>query len=57
LFPAEYELAKTELFAEIIWKRVNVGKGKEGYQYGQKFVQIPGENYWKLRELRTGRFK
>ena len=57
LFPAEYELAKFEVFAEIIWKRVNVGKGEEGYQYGLKFVQILGEDYWKLRKLLTGRFK
>ncbi len=57
LFSAEYELAKFEVFAEIIWNRVNVGKAEEGYQYGLKFIQILEEDYWKLRRLLSGRFK
>ena len=50
LFPREYELANFEVFAEIIWKKF-VEKQEEGYQYGIKFVQIVGEDYWKLREF------
>jgi hypothetical protein len=57
LFSAEYELAKFEVFAEIIWNRVDVGKAEEGYQYGLKFIQILEEDYWKLRKLLSGRFK
>jgi c-di-GMP-binding flagellar brake protein YcgR len=57
LFPAEYELDKFEVFAEIIWKNINVEKGDNGYQYGLKFIQILEEDYWKLRKLISGRFK
>ena len=57
LFSAEYELAKFEVFAEIIWRNANVEKRKEGYQYGLKFIQILEEDYWKLRKLLSGRFK
>jgi len=56
LYPKEYELAFFEVFAEIIWKKV-VAKQEEGYQYGLKFIQILEENYLKLRELLSGRFK
>jgi len=57
LFSAEYELAKLEVFAEIIWKNPDVEKREEGYQYGLKFIQILEEDYWKLRKLLSGRFK
>ncbi len=57
LFSAEYELAKIEVLAEIIWKKGDVEKGEEGYQYGLKFVQILEEDYWKLRKLLSSRFK
>jgi hypothetical protein len=57
LFSAEYELTKFEVFAEIIWKKADVEKREEGYQYGLKFIQILDEDYWKLRKLLSGRFK
>jgi hypothetical protein len=60
LFPKEYELASFEVFAETIWKEfVLEGKDwyQEGYQYGLKFIHILEEDYWKLRELLSGRFK
>jgi hypothetical protein len=62
LFSAEYELAKFEVFGEIIWKNAgvekrDVEKGEEAHQYGLKFVQILEEDYWKLRKLLSGRFK
>jgi c-di-GMP-binding flagellar brake protein YcgR len=61
-FSAEYELAKFEVFAQIIWRNVDVekgdvGKGKGGYQYGLKFIQMLEEDHWKLRGLLSGRFK
>jgi hypothetical protein len=56
LYPKEYELAFFEVFAEIIWKKV-VAKQEEGYQYGLKFIEILEEDYSKLRELLSGRFK
>ena len=60
-FSAGYELAKFEVFARIIWRnddmqKGDVGKGKKGYQYGLKFVQILEEDYWKLRGLLNGPF-
>jgi hypothetical protein len=60
LFPKEYELASFEVFAETIWKEfVLEGKDwyQEGYQYGLKFIHILEEDYWKFRELLSGRFK
>ena len=57
LFSAEYELAKIEVFAEIIWKKVDVEKGKEGYQYGLRFVQVLEEDYRKLGKLLSDRHK
>ncbi len=57
LFPKEYELAIFEVLAEIIWQKVNVKKGEEGYQYGLKFIQFVEEDNWKLRGLLSGRFK
>lgn len=57
LFSKEYELANFEVFAEIIWKKVNVEARKKTYQYGLKFVQILEEDHWKLKQLLTGRFK
>ena len=62
LFSVEYELAKFEVFGEIIWKNADVEKGdvekgEDGYQYGLKFIQILEEDYWKLRKLISGRFK
>jgi hypothetical protein len=49
LFSVEYELSKLEAFAEIIWKREDLGGA--GYQYGLKSIQILGEDYKRLREL------
>jgi len=56
LFSAEYELAKFEVFAEIIWKNADVEKEEEGYQYGLRFVQVLEEDYRKLGKLLSGRF-
>jgi hypothetical protein len=61
LFSTVYELAKFEVFGEIIWKKADVEKrevekGEKGYQYGLKFIQILEEDYWKLRKLLSGRF-
>jgi hypothetical protein len=56
LFSAEYELAKFEVFAEIIWKNADMEKEEEGYQYGVRFVQVLEEDYRKLGKLLSGRF-
>jgi len=61
LFSTVYELAKFEVFGEIIWKKADVEKrdvekGEKGYQYGLKFIQMLEEDYWKLRALLIGRF-
>jgi c-di-GMP-binding flagellar brake protein YcgR len=54
LFPKEYELANLEVFAETIWKKVNVKKLEKRYQYGLKFIEISDVDYWKLRKLLIG---
>ena len=60
LFPAEYELAKFEVLAEIIRKEFVAEREdwhQEGYQYGLKIIYIVEEDYWKLRRLLSGGFK
>ena len=47
LFSAEYELTKLEAFAEIVWKREDLGE--TGYRYGLKSIQI--QDYERLKEL------
>jgi len=57
LFPKEYELANFEVFAEIVWRRVNEDLRPKSYQYGLKFVQILEEDQIKLKQLLIGRVK
>ena len=57
LFPKECELANFEVFAEIVWKQVNLEKEKKGYQYGVKFLQILEEDHLKLKQLLIGKYK
>jgi len=41
----EYELTKLEAFAEIVWKREDLGE--TGYRYGLKSIQI--QDYERLK--------
>jgi hypothetical protein len=54
LFPRGYELANFEVFAKIIWRKVDVGERSNTYRYGLTFVQIVEEDYWKLKKLLYG---
>lgn len=51
LFPKGYELSHFELSAEVIWKDFHCREGLEGYIYGLRFIQMQGEERWKLKEL------
>jgi hypothetical protein len=54
-FPRGYELANFEVFGKIVWRKVDVGERLKTYRYGLSFVQIIGEEYWKLKRLLHGR--
>jgi hypothetical protein len=51
MFPAGFELANFEVFAEIVWKDIHWGENREGYQFGLKFVHILEEDHRKLKQL------
>ena len=57
LFPKGYELANFEVFAKIIWRKVDVGERANTYRYGLTFVQIVEEEYRKLKKLLYGQTK
>lgn len=51
LFPKGFELANFEVFAEIVWKDTYWQENREDYQFGLKFINIPEEDYRKLKQL------
>jgi c-di-GMP-binding flagellar brake protein YcgR len=57
LFPKDCELANFDVFAEIVWSRVDLEKEKKGYRYGVKFLQILEEDHLKLKRLLIGKYK
>jgi hypothetical protein len=56
LFPKGFELANFEVLAEIIWKDLHWQEDWEGYQYGLRFLQILDNEYWKLKQVLSGKF-
>jgi hypothetical protein len=62
LFPKGFELSNFNVVAEIVWKKPYSKedlKGKQywkGYQYGIEFIQMFGEDRWKLDLLLRGRY-
>ena len=62
LFPKGYELTNFKVVAEIVWKKPYSKedlKGNQywkGYQYGLEFIQMFGEDRWKLHLLLSGRY-
>jgi hypothetical protein len=63
LFPKGFELTNFKAVAEIVWKKPYSKedlKGNQywkGYQYGLEFIQMFGEDRWKLNLLIGGRFE
>lgn len=56
-FPNGFELAKLEVLAQIVWKKIHWKEDWEGYKYGLTFIQILEEDYQKLKQLLSGRYK
>jgi hypothetical protein len=62
LFPKGFELTNFKAVAEIVWKEPYSKedlKGNQywkGYQYGLEFIQIFGEDRWKLNLLLSARY-
>ena len=51
LFPKRFELRNLQGVAEIVWKDVFFEEKWEGYEYGLRIVQIPGEDQVELNNL------
>jgi hypothetical protein len=62
LFPKGFRLTDFKAVAEIVWKKpyskedLKGNQHWKGYQYGLEFIQIFGEDRWKLDLLIGGRF-
>ena len=51
LFPKGFELANFEVIAEVVWTKSYPNEGREGYQFGLRFVHILEEDRQKLKHL------
>jgi hypothetical protein len=51
LFSKGFELANFEVVAEVVWTKSYPTDGKEGYQFGLRFVHILEEDRQKLNHL------
>jgi hypothetical protein len=51
IFSKGFELANFEVVAEVVWAKPNPIDGKEGYQFGLRFVHILEEDRQKLKHL------
>ena len=51
LFSKGFELANFEVVAEVVWAKTHPNEGKEGYQFGLRFVHILEEDRQKLKNL------
>jgi hypothetical protein len=51
IFSQGFELANFEVVAEVVWTKSHPTDGKEGYQFGLRFVHILEEDRQKLKLL------
>ena len=51
LFSKGFELANFEVVAEVVWGKSHPNEGREGYQFGLRFVHILEEDRQKLKLL------
>ena len=51
LFSKGFELANFEVVAEVVWAKNHPNEGREGYQFGLRFVHILEEDRQKLKHL------
>jgi PilZ domain len=51
LFSKGFELANFEVVAEVVWTKNHPNEGREGYQFGLRFVHILEEDRQKLKHL------
>ena len=51
LFSKGFQLANFEVLAEVVWIKTHPNEGREGYQFGLKFVHILEEDRQKLKNL------
>ena len=51
IFSKGFELANFEVVAEVVWAKNHPNEGREGYQFGLRFVHILEEDRQKLKHL------
>jgi hypothetical protein len=51
IFSKGFELANFDVVAEVVWSKPHPIEGKEGYEFGLKFVHILEEDRQKLKLL------
>ncbi len=51
LFSKGFELANFEVVAEVVWAKPHPNEGREGYEFGLRFVHILEEDRQKLKLL------
>jgi len=51
LFSKGFELANFEVVAEVVWTKNHPNEGREGYQFGLRFVHILEEDRQELKHL------
>jgi len=51
LFSKGFELANFEVVAEVVWTKSHPNEGREGYQFGLRFLHMLEEDRQKLRHL------
>ncbi len=51
LFSKGFELANFEVVAEVVWTKSHPNEGREGYQFGLRFVHLLEEDRQKLKNL------
>jgi len=49
LFSKGFELANFEVLAEVVWNKIHLVDGRQGYQLGLKFIEILEEDRQKLK--------
>jgi len=51
LFSKGFEFSNFEVIAEVVWSKSHPNEGREGYQFGLRFVHILEEDRQKLKHL------
>jgi hypothetical protein len=51
LFSKGFQFSNLEMSAEMVWTKIHPSEGREGYQFGLKFIDILEEDRQRLKNL------